>query len=193
MRFYFLIALVLTTLSVWGRVVTESQQVNYFLVDGVKYCLNSDLMSKGVSSKDGDQAVFINGVNVVGSNIGKVKVFVDRNDIGKNDPGRSAFEFIKSRGGPLEVVEATNDFVVYRSDEVARKKEWIFKDLRDDEYFYYDCIFQLTCSINGTYEGEIGLRVDFNPGEKVLSNKEVLGVYRAIKQIVFGAFANHQC
>lgn len=193
MRFYFLIALVLTTLSVWGRVATESQQVNYFLVDGVKYCLNSDLISKGVSSKDGDQAVFINGVNVVGSNIGKVKVFVDRNDIGKNDPGRSAFEFIKSWGGTLEVVEATNDFVVYRSDEVARKKEWIFKDLRDDEYFYYDCIFQLTCSINGTYEGEIGLRVDFNPGEKVLSNKEVLGVYRAIKQIVFGAFANHQC
>ncbi len=193
MRFYFLIALVLTTLSVWGRIVTESQQVNYFLVDGVKYCLNSDLMSKGVSSKDGDQTVFINGVNVVGSNIGKVKVFVDRNDIGKNDPGRSAFEFIKSWDGTLEVVEATNDFVVYRSDEVARKKEWIFKDLRDDEYFYYDCIFQLTCSINGTYEGEIGLRVDFNPGEKVLSNKEVLEVYRAIKQIVFGAFANHQC
>ncbi|WP_256578662.1 hypothetical protein [Pseudomonas sp. B28(2017)] len=173
--------------------MTESQQVNYFLVDGVKYCLNSDLMSKGVSSKDGDQTVFINGVNVVGSNIGKVKVFVDRNDIGKNDPGRSAFEFIKSWDGTLEVVEATNDFVVYRSDEVARKKEWIFKDLRDDEYFYYDCIFQLTCSINGTYEGEIGLRVDFNPGEKVLSNKEVLEVYRAIKQIVFGAFANHQC
>jgi hypothetical protein len=54
-------------------------------------------------------------------------------------------------------------------------------------------MYQLTCSINGTYEGEIGLRVDFNPGEKVLSNKEVLGVYRAIKQIVFGAFANHQC
>lgn len=192
MRFYVLAAVVLAAVWIWSSVVTESQQVNYFLVDGVKYCLNSDLISRGVSSKGGYQAVFINGVDIVGSNVGKVKVFVDRNDIGMNDPGRSAYEFIKS-GGRLEVVEATNAFVVYHSDEVAREKEWIFKDLRDDEYFYYDCIFQFTCSIHGTYERKIGLRVDFHPGEKVLSNDKVLKIYRAVKHIVFGAFAMHQC
>ncbi|EJM61014.1 hypothetical protein PMI29_03945 [Pseudomonas sp. GM49] len=192
MRFYVLVAVVLAAVWIWSSVVTESQQVNYFLVDGVKYCLNSDLISRGVSSKEGYQAVLIDGVDIVGSNIRKVRVYVDRNDVGMNDPGRSAYEFIKS-GGRLEVVEATNAFVVYHSDEVAREKEWIFKDLRDDEYFYYDCIFQFTCSIHGTYEGKIGLRVDFQSGEKVLSNDKVLKIYRAVKHIVFGAFVMHQC
>jgi len=193
MRFYVLVAVVLAAVWVWSSVVTKNQQANYFLVGGVKYCLNSDLNSRGVSSKEGYQTVFINGVDIVGSNVGKVKVFVDRNEVGMNDPGRSAYEFNTSRGRNLEVVEATNAFVVYHSDEVAREKEWIFKDLRDDEYFYYDCIFQFTCSIHGTFEGEIGLRVDFQPGEKVLSNDKVLKIYRAVKHIVFGAFVMHQC
>lgn len=191
MKLFILVAVVLT--AVWTSVVAESQRVNYFLVDGVKYCLNSDLISKGVSSKGEYQAVLINGVDLAGSNVGKVKVFIDRNNVGMNDPGRSAYEFIKSGKGILEVVEATNDFVVYRSDEVARRKDFIFKDLRDDEYFYYDCIFRFTCSISGTYEGKIGLRVDFNPGERVLSNDEILRVYRAIKHIVFGAVEKRSC
>jgi hypothetical protein len=183
MRFFALVAAVLTT--VWGSVMAESQQVNYFLVDGVKYYLNSDLISKGVSFKGAYQRVLINGVDIVGSNVGKMTVFVDRNDVGMNDPGRSAYEFLKSGGRTLEVVEATNDFVVYRSDEVDLKKNLIFKDLRDDEYFYYDCMFQFTCSIRGTYERKIRLRVDFHPGEKKLSNDEVLKIYRAVKHIVF--------
>jgi hypothetical protein len=183
MRFVFLVAAVLTT--AWISVMAEGQQVNYFLVDGVKYHLNSDLNSRGVSSKDGYQTAFINGVDIVGSKVGKIKLFVDRNDAGMNDPGRSAYEFIKSGGGGLAVVEATNDFVVYRSDEVARKKDLIFKDLHDGEYFYYDCVFQFTCTISGTYKKIFGLRVDFNPGEKKPSNDEVLNIYRAVKRIIF--------
>ncbi|EJM72982.1 hypothetical protein PMI32_05861 [Pseudomonas sp. GM60] len=193
MRFFILVAVVLATVWMWRSVMTESQQVNYFLVDGVKYCLNSDLISKGVSSKGAHQTLLINGVDIVGSSVGKVTVLVDRNDVGMNDPGRSAYEFNTRGGRTLEVVEATNDFVVYRFDEVDRKKELIFKDLRDEKYFYYDCMFRFTCSIRGTYEGEIRLRVDLHPGERMLSNDRVLRIYRAVKHIVFGTCAKGPC
>lgn len=193
MKFYFLAVVALTIAWVLSSVVTENQRVNYFLVDGVKYCLNSDLISRGVSSKEGRQSILINDVDFVGSDIGKVTVFVDRNDAGMNDPGRSAYEFIKSSSGTLEVVETTNDFVVYRSDQTDLKELLIFKNLRDYEYFRYDCMFQSICSIRGTYKGKIRLSVDFHPGEKLLSSEEVLKIYRAIKQAVFGVFAKHQC
>ncbi|KPU60553.1 hypothetical protein AN403_5006 [Pseudomonas fluorescens] len=193
MRFYVLAAVVLAAVWIWSSVVTESQQVNYFLVDGVKYCLNSDVISRGVSSEEERQSILISGVDIVGSNVEKIRVFLERNDAGMNDPGRSTYEFIKSSSGTLELVEATNDFVVFRSDQADLKKFLIFKDLRDYEYFRYDCMFQSICSIRGAYEGKISLSVDFHPGEKVLSNVEVLKLYRAVKHIVFGAFVMHQC
>lgn len=166
-----------------GAMESNKSEEICFIVDQRRVCISEEFRP-GKFIEGGDLSrvkLIINSSSVFKGGVAYIGRYGDSRD----DPGRMLYNYASGHN-KLQNLDSTEDYELFKSLLAGRDKDYLFFAKRTEEYIVYSCVFKNICSVRGSYEGELNIRIDFNVNDS--SREDLASLFEAyvgIKSRIF--------
>lgn len=164
-----------------GAMASDERSESCFVIDHEKICVNEKFKPGKIIKNEGYSRVklFIDDFSIFKDSV----AFIVRHGDARDNPGKSLYDYAIRNSGEniIQKIDDNEDYTLFESIVTRGDRDFLFFAKQTNEYFIYRCPFVNTCVINGTYEGKLGIRIDF--GATNLNRQDMAGLFKAFLEI----------
>ncbi len=159
---------------------SDERKENCFTVGQEKLCINENFRpGKFIKNESWSRVkLIIDSSSVFRGGV----AYIERHGDARDNPGKTLYDYALTNAEKnLKKLDDNENFTLFKSLTAGRESDYLFFAKQSGEYFIYSCSFVNICSIQGSYDGKLSIRIDFDASK--FDRQDMAGLFAAFMDV----------